>query len=268
MTSNIILTTINRMSYTFSPDNSVEVYIDICPTIKLNNNKILRSIPVSCLDLGSDFMLAKDDKISFTTSNNNLPLLKIITPSDEERINVQMSVCPICGEPLLRDSITGVSRCINKNCSGQLYNALFIFLAALGITIQGVNYQIIQSLFARDKIHSFVDIFMLQCEQIYDDVISSMDASAFIQYIHSVRGHTNVKQLLCGLNIPNMQYTTIDQIQEMFNINGWSILDICKLLDENCFNMFPHIDWSAWRDFISLKNNRDLVYLLSTILYI
>jgi hypothetical protein len=268
MTSNIILTTINRTSYTFSPDNSVEVYIDICPTIRLNNNKILRSIPVSCLDLGSDFLLAKGDKISFTTSCNNRPLLKIVTPSEEERINVQLSVCPICGEVLLRDPITGVSRCINKNCSGQLYNALFMFLAALGITIQGVNYQIIQSLFARDKIHSLVDIFMLRCEQIYDDVISPMDASTFIQYIHSVRGHTSVKQLLCGLNIPNMQYTTIDQIQEAFNASGWSILDMCKLLDGNCFIMFPNIDWSAWSNFISLKNNRDLIYLLSTILYI
>ena len=268
MTSNMILTTVNRMSYTFSPDNSVEVYIDICPTIRLTNNKILRSVPVSCLDLGSDFMLAKGDKISFTTSNNNQPLLKIVTPSCEERVNAQLSVCPICGEPLLRDPITGVSRCINKNCSGQLYNALFIFLAALGISIQGTNYQIIQSLFARDKIHSLVDIFMLQCEQIYDDVISVMDASAFIQYIHSVRGHTNVKQLLCGLSIPNMQYTTIDQIQEAFNVNGWSVLDMCRLLDGNILQQFPQIDWSAWNDFISLKNNRDLIYLLSTILYI
>jgi NAD-dependent DNA ligase len=268
MTSNKILTTINRTSYTFSPDNSVEVYIDICPTIKLNNNKILQSIPVSCLDLESDFALANGDKISFTTSNNNLPLLKIVKPSTEERVNVRLSVCPICGEPLLRDAVTGVSRCLNKNCSGQLYNALFIFLASLGISIQGVNYQIIQSLFARDKIHSFVDLFMLRCEQICDDVISPIDASTFIQYIHSVRGHTTVKQLLCGLSIPNMQYTTIDQIQELFNISNWSVLDMCKLLDHSYLNTFPYIDWSAWRDFISLKNNRDLIYLLSTILYI
>lgn len=265
---NKIATTVNNTSYVFSADSIIDVYIDIYPPIKLPNNKILHSIPVNCLDHASDFMLAYGDKITLTTSNNNMPLLKVVTPSNNNRFNVNMTTCPMCGAPLLKDLRTGVLRCLNKDCNGQIYNSLTMFLAALGITLQGVNYQIIQSLFAKNKIHSLVDIFMLSYDQIADEVISLSDASVFVQYIHSVRGNVTIKQFLRGLNVPGMTYTTIDQIQDMFTQNNFTILDACQLLDSTFLEMNSNIDWSSWLDFIALPGNKNLVYTLSTILYI
>lgn len=265
---NKVMTTVNNTSYVFSTDSAVDVYIDIYPSIKLPNNKILHSIPVNCLDHASDFVLAYGDKIALTTSDNNMPLLKVVTPSNNNRFNVNMTTCPMCGAPLFKDSHTGVSRCLNRDCCGQMYNSLSMFLAALGITLQGVNYQIIQSLFAKNRIHSLVDIFMLSYDQIADDLISLSDASVFVQYIHSVRGNVTIKQFLRGLNVPGMSYTTIDQIQDMFTQNNFTILDACRLLDPIFLEMNSNIDWSGWLDFIALPGNKNLVYVLSTILYI
>lgn len=265
---NKITTTVNNTSYVFSTDSVLDLYINIYPTIKLNDNKILHSIPVNCLDPSSDFNLAYGDKIELTTSENNLPLLKVIAPSKNNRFSVNITKCPICGEPLLRDLHTGVLRCINRNCGGQIYNSLFMFLAALGITLQGMNYQIIQSLFAKNRIHSLVDIFMLSHEQIVDETISLSDASVFVQYIHSVRGSVTIKQFLCGLNIPNMSYDTIDKIQDIFIYNNFTVLDTNKLLDRSFIEQYPAIDWTSWIDFISLPANMNLIYTLSNILYI
>lgn len=265
---NKITTTVNNTSYVFSTDNVLNIYIDIYPSIKLPNGNILHSIPVNCLDPSSDFILARGDKIELTTSNNNLPLLRVIAPSDNNRFNVNMTTCPMCGEPLLRDLRTGELRCINRGCSGQIYNTLFMFLAALGITLQGINYQIIQSLFAKDRIHSLTDIFLISHDKIADESISLADASVFIQYIHSVRGHVSIKQLLCGFNIPNMSYNTIDQIQDIFNNNHFTVLDASRLLEPSFYEMYPEVNWSSWLDFISVPTNRNLVYVLSSILYI
>lgn len=265
---NKITTTVNNTSYVFSTDNVINTYIDIYPAIKLPNGNVLHSIPVNCLDPSSDFVLAQGDRISLTTSDNNLPLLKVVTPSNNNRFNVNMTTCPICGEPLLRDIRTGELRCINRGCSGQIYNTLSMFLAALGITLQGINYQIIQSLFAKNRIRSLIDIFMLSHDQIADDVISLSDASVFVQYIHSVRGHVSIKQFLCGLNIPNMSYNTIDQIHDIFLRNHFTILDASRLLEPSFYEMYPEVDWSSWLDFISLPANKNLVYVLSSILYI
>lgn len=265
---NKIITTINNTSYVFSNDSVLDVYIDIYPTIKLHDNRILHSIPVNCLDPSSDFNLAYGDRVELTTSENNLPLLKVIAPSNNNRFSVNITECPICGEPLLRDLRTGTLRCINRNCSGQIYNSLSMFLAALGITLQGINYQIIQSLFAKDRIHNLVDIFMLSHEQIADETINLSDARVFVHYIHSVRGSVTIKQFLCGLNIPNMSYDTIDKIQDIFICNNFTVLDTSRLLDHSFVDQYPNVDWTSWLDFISLPANRNLIYVLSNILYI
>ena len=86
---NKITTTVNNTSYVFSTDNVLNIYIDIYPSIKLPNGNILHSIPVNCLDPSSDFILARGDKIELTTSNNNLPLLRVIAPSDNNRFNAE-----------------------------------------------------------------------------------------------------------------------------------------------------------------------------------
>lgn len=269
MTCNEIITKVSEMSYAFSPDSILTSSIDIHPYITLHNGVTLRSIPVSWLNNQSDFNIAVGDTISLTAiPNSELPLLKVKAPSPNTRVDIRLTHCPICGEPLHYDSTHNVTRCLNCSCAGQLYTKLITFLAALGLSMQGTNYKIIQSLFANASINSLADIFMLHNENIVTDSVSLVDANAFIQYIHSVRGHTNVKQFLCGLNIPNMQYTTIDQIQSLFNNNGWSILDMCSLLNENTLSMYPDIDWSAWRDFISLPGNQRLIYILATVLYI
>lgn len=268
VTMNKVFTNVDNVSYVFSPDSSLDVYIDIHPGIKLNNSSILKRVPIHCLDTASDFALAKGDAISFSVGEQNRPLLKIEDMSDNDRVDMRLTHCPICGQPLFYDAITGTHKCINRTCNGQLPHLILMFLSSLGISLQGGHYHIFNTLLSRDKVRSIVDLFMLKWEDIYCDVIAPMDAQVFVQYIHSIRGNVTVDQFLRSLNIPNMSCTTIEQIKQLFDRNQLTLLDLTSFFDPAVTSQYPDIDWRAWFDFIQLDVNKMLIHQLGTILYV
>lgn len=267
MTMDKIHTKIDGISYVFSPDSTLDVYIDVYPHIQLNSSSSIRRIPVNCLDYQSDFVLAKDDTIELSASAESRPLLKIKTLSNNEHIDVRLTHCPMCGQPLLRCS-NNTYKCINRNCNGQLPQTILMFLSALGITLQGMHYQIFTSLLARAELHSIIDLFLLRWEQICTETITPIDAQVFIQYIHSIRGNVSVDQFLRSLNIADMSCTTIEQIKELFEANNLSLLDLPTFFDPAVTAMYPNINWAPWHVFTALDINKQLVHDLGTILYV
>lgn len=267
MTMDKVCTNVEGISYTFLPDSTLDIYIDIYPNIQLNSSSTLRSIPIDCLDCNSDFILAKGDSIELSVSERNKPLLKISNGVIGERSDVRLTHCPMCGQLLLIDQYNN-RKCINRCCNGQLPQTILMFLSSLGITLQGSNYQIFSSLLARDRLHSIVDLFALRWEQLVTDNITSMNAQVFIQYIHSMRGNVSIDRFLRGLNIPGMTCTTIEQIRELFIANNFSLLDLPTFFDPAVTAHYPGIDWVPWHIFTSLDVNRQLVHVLGTILYI
>ena len=145
---------------------------------------------------------------------------------------------------------------------------MITFLAALGISLTGVNSHIVSSLVCRGKLASLADVFLLNYTDIVDGCITVQEARIFIQYLHSIRGHISIDQLLTSLSIPELDRDTVEAIRDLFIINKFTLLDVNKLFDEKFRLEYKGIDWIAWERFISLEDNRNLILRLSTILYI
>lgn len=263
--------TVTGSLYTYQCDGSIEPYICISPAILSVDNKLIHRIPVAYLDKDSDFCLAKGDRIALTISKKLKLLLKVVssTASNEEKVDLLSDRCPICHEilhaPIAPNSI---GCCVNRSCGAQVLNATLLFLSSLQLAMTGNNLKILNLLYAEGKLSEISDVFRANLSDLYFDDITEIDARTFIQYIHSVRGNVNVSQVLRGLNIPNLSSETIEQVACIFTENQYVLPQLPNFFEEEYLSKYPNIDWTAWKDFIKVYKNQELIKKLCTILYI
>lgn len=77
-------------------------------------------------------------------------------------------VCPICGEPLVREEGEAAVRCINPNCSAQQLRAVIHFVSKAAMNIDGLGASIVEQLLDKKLINDCSDIYYLN----FDNVIS------------------------------------------------------------------------------------------------
>lgn len=77
-------------------------------------------------------------------------------------------VCPICGEPLVREEGEAAVRCINPNCSAQQLRAVIHFISKAAMNIDGLGASIVEQLLDKKLINDCSDIYYLN----FDNVIS------------------------------------------------------------------------------------------------
>ena len=77
-------------------------------------------------------------------------------------------VCPICGEPLVREEGEAAVRCINPNCSAQQLRAVIHFVSKAAMNIDGLGASIVEPLLDKTLINACSEIYYLN----FDNVIS------------------------------------------------------------------------------------------------
>lgn len=77
-------------------------------------------------------------------------------------------VCPICGEPLVREEGEAAVRCVNPNCSAQQLRAVIHFVSKAAMNIDGLGASIVEQLLDKKLINDCSDIYYLN----FDNVIS------------------------------------------------------------------------------------------------
>ena len=77
-------------------------------------------------------------------------------------------VCPICGEPLVREEGEAAVRCINPNCSAQQLRAVIHFISKAAMNMDGLGASIVEQLLDKKLINDCSDIYYLN----FDNVIS------------------------------------------------------------------------------------------------
>ena len=268
VTTTIITPEVAKITYAYHADGAVEPYINFYPGIALDEYTYVTKLPLHSFSSDSDFDIAAGDVLSLSASKDDKILAKITTKSANRRINLKLDKCPVCGSKLIQFTPDGPGCCLNRSCGAQLYSNLLAFLATMGISLTGINGHIISSLVCRGKLTSIVDIFMLNYSDICDGCITESEARIFIQYIHSIRGHVTIDQLLKSLVIPGLKLEDIESIRNLFIINKFTLLDVQYLFDKSITSQYKGIDWTAWERFISIDANRELIVRLCAILYI
>ena len=71
-------------------------------------------------------------------------------------------VCPVCGQPLVREEDTADIRCINPACPAQVVNSIAYFASRSCMNIMGLGDTLVEALVQKGYLHSYADIYRLK----------------------------------------------------------------------------------------------------------
>ena len=121
-----------------------------------------------------DFILDKDirigDVVTVQKAGDIIPEVVASHPelrAGGERVFRMPSVCPSCGEPVMRDSDEGAAvRCTNSACPAQVSRGIEHFASKNAMDIEGLGPQVVELLLQNDLIHDAADLYHLRAEDI------------------------------------------------------------------------------------------------------
>lgn len=264
MNTLVIDVLVHKISYMFHMDGAIEPIVNIWPPIKLGKSTVdkffLPLIP------NSETSVASGDKLRISVPKSpEVPITFTVTEPSvvSPRRDLSAPVCPVCGSHLVPGD--GIGRCINRTCMAQMTTTMLIFLSALGLTLNDSSKRIMDYLFVRGVLASPSYLFRLPAYELANPQSNELEIQMFLQYIHSIRGRTTVDQLLRGLRIGDTEF--INSMRSLFIENHWNILNLLSFMDEKVMDRYTGIDWTAWKEFLSVLDNRQLLSELCFILY-
>lgn len=120
-----------------------------------------------------DFIIDKDLKIGDTVviqkAGDVIPEVVEVVKEKRtgEEIDFEMpTICPVCGQPTIRENGEAIRRCINIDCSAVLLRSIVHFVSKDGMDIVGLGYSIIEQLIDNGLITNIADIYKLKLEDI------------------------------------------------------------------------------------------------------
>ncbi len=175
--------------------------------VTLHNQDYIRQCRVG---IGGKYWLKKSGDI--------IPKLGAVAEEPEKIFEPEM-VCPVCGEPLLREEDTADIRCIDPACPAQLSRTIAYFCGRSAMDIMGLGETLIDSLVKEGYLKDYADIYRLKdCrdeliekgligkEKNTDKLLANIEASK----------QNNPVQLLTGLGIRNVGNSTAKSLMEHY----------------------------------------------------
>ncbi len=125
-----------------------------------------------------------------------------------ERTFVMPERCPRCGEPVVRDTVSGTEgaayRCTNTECPAQLERRIEHFASKDAMNIDGLGPQIVALLLDNDLISDAADLYSLKAESLASlDRMGELSASNLIRAIGNSKS-AGLERLIYALGIRNI----------------------------------------------------------------
>ena len=129
-------------------------------------------------------------------------------------------VCPVCGEPLVREEDTADIRCVNPSCAAQLSRTVAYFTSLDCMNIMGLGETLIDALIKEGYIHNYADIYTLKehrDELIEKGIIGKeKNTDKLLAAIEKSKQNTP-DRLLTALGIRNVGKNTAKQIMNYYD---------------------------------------------------
>ena len=130
------------------------------------------------------------------------------------------NVCPICGEPTVRDENGADTRCINPECDAQATRSISYFVSKDAMNIVGFGKSKVEALMAEGYIKDIGDIYQLKNykDEILEKNIIGRDKSVnnLLNAIDESKNN-NIDKLITGLGIKNVGKQSAKVLAENFN---------------------------------------------------
>lgn len=118
-----------------------------------------------------DFIAEKDIRIGDTVmirkAGDIIPEVVSVVQHSEGAVPYQMpTVCPSCGEPVVREADEAAIRCVNPDCPSQLLRTLIHFCSRDAMDIEGMGEAVLEVFVDKGLVHTANDLFHLRKEDI------------------------------------------------------------------------------------------------------
>ncbi len=136
-----------------------------------------------------------------------------------EKIFAAPKVCPVCGEPLVREEDTADIRCVNPSCPAQLSRTIAYFASLDCMNIMGLGETIVDGLVKAGFLRSYADIYRLKDhrEELIEAGIIGKEKNTdkILAAIEKSKGNDPVR-LLTALGIRNVGKSTAREIMKHY----------------------------------------------------
>jgi DNA ligase (NAD+) len=118
-----------------------------------------------------DFIAEKDIRIGDTVmirkAGDIIPEVVSVVRHSKGAVPYQMpTVCPSCGEPVVREADETAIRCVNPDCPSQLLRTLIHFCSRDAMDIEGMGEAVLEVFVDKGLVHTADDLFHLRKEDI------------------------------------------------------------------------------------------------------
>lgn len=101
------------------------------------------------------------DTLVIFKSGEIIPKVKAVTRHTGERYQIP-AVCPVCGEPVVREPDTADIRCVNTACPAQLERLVSYFVSRECMDIKGFGERYVKALIEEGYLKDYADIYNLK----------------------------------------------------------------------------------------------------------
>ena len=153
-----------------------DIEIAVGRTGVLTPTAIFDSIPLAGTTVSratlhnQDFINEKNinigDTITVRKAGDIIPEVLCVNEKNSDGVFIFPSVCPSCGEPVIRENDEAAIRCINSECPAQLLRNLIHFCSRDAMDIEGLGPAIIETFVENGLISKTYDIYSLDYDKI------------------------------------------------------------------------------------------------------
>lgn len=169
-------------------------------------------------------------------------------------------VCPVCGEPLVREEDTADIRCVNPACPAQLTRTISYFTSRNCMDIMGLGEKQVDTLVSAGYLKSYADIYLLKDHR--DELVAAglvgreKNTDKLLGAIETSKKNEPWR-LLAGLGIRNVGNTTARALLRQFGS-----LETLAAADMETLTAVPDIGETTAaciRDFFDSHSGQDLL---------
>jgi DNA ligase (NAD+) len=89
-----------------------------------------------------------------------LRVIKELRPADTQPF-IMPTHCPVCGQPVVRESGEAVTRCVNASCAAILKGEIEHWVSRDALDIKGMGEKLVHQLVDKELVHSVADLYDL-----------------------------------------------------------------------------------------------------------
>ncbi|MBD2253171.1 NAD-dependent DNA ligase LigA [Nostoc parmelioides] len=142
-------------------------------------------------------------------------VIKELRPADTQPF-IMPSDCPVCGQPVVRETGEAVTRCVNASCPAILKGSIEHWVSRDALDIKGVGEKLVHQLVDKGLVHSVADLYDLTTERLF--ALERMGEKSAQKLIEAIAQSKNQpwSRVLYGLGIRHVGSVNAQLLSEKY----------------------------------------------------